>query len=118
MVKSGGATSTPIKKTATSRAPHTPASGRGGAKVSKGKEMSDAETTSEDDEPAASPSVGRKRARNSARKSYAESDATSGDEEEEFTPKSKKVKNEPVDEEGVTGTNVPLEEEDEAVSFV
>ncbi|KAF3053373.1 hypothetical protein E8E11_011744 [Didymella keratinophila] len=121
MVNSGSASSTPIKKTATPRTPRTPASGRGGVKAPKGKPMTDADTTSEEEEPAPLPSVSRKRGRSStAPKSYAESDATVGDEEE-FTPKSKKVKDEPVEEEGVTAAtnaNAPLEEEDEGVAFI
>lgn len=122
MVNSGSASSTPVKKTATSRAHGTSASGRGGVKAPKRKKASDADTTSEDDEPTASPSVGRKRARNSTvRKSYAESDATSGDEDEKFTPMSKKVKIELLEEEGVTASasnNIPPEEEDEEVAYI
>jgi hypothetical protein len=122
MVNSGSAASTPKGIVSTPRPPRIPASGRGNAKAAKGKKTSGAETTSEDDEPVPSTSVSRKRGRNSAtRKSYAESDATSGDEEEEFTPMSKKVKSEPVEEEGVTSAatdNAPLEEEDEGVAFI
>lgn len=123
-MNSGSSSSTPIKKTATPRAPRTPASGRGRTKAASTKKASDADTSSDDngdDESATSPSVGRKRGRTSAApKSYAESDATTGDEKE-FTPVNKKVKVEPVEEEGVAGiasTTDPLEEEDEGVAFV
>ncbi|KAF3042171.1 hypothetical protein E8E12_008249 [Didymella heteroderae] len=122
MVNSGSPNSTPIKKAATSRASRASASKRGGMKGSKGKKTSDADTTSEDEEPVASQSMGRKRGRTfCAPRSYAESDATTGDEEGEFTLMPKKVKVEPVEQEGVTSTannNAPLEENDEGVAFI
>lgn len=87
--------------------------------------MRDVDTTSEEDEPVPSPSARRKRGRSStAPKSYVESDATTGEEEEEeaeFAPMLKKVKVEPVDQQGVAAvanSNTPLEEEDEGVSFI
>jgi hypothetical protein len=86
--------------------------------------MRDVDTTSEEDEPVPSPSARRKRGRSStAPKSYVESDATTGEEEEEaeFAPMLKKVKVEPVDQQGgaaVANSNTPLEEEDEGVSFI
>ncbi len=54
------------------------------------------------------------------KRSYVESDADSG-EEEVFTPKSKKVKSEPVDDEdesGMSKTEGELEDDDEGISFV
>ena len=124
MVKTatGGPTSTPQKVTSTLRTPRTPASGRGPAKsgVFRKKKTSDADTSS-DDEILASPSVRQKRARTSkARRSYEESDATTGDEEDEFALPSKKVKTEPVEDEGilgVTNTDDPVED-DEAVAYI
>jgi hypothetical protein len=126
MVNSSGPASTPKKIADTPRLARTPTSSLGRAKATKDRKTTSDDTTSDDDddeESIASPSVNRKRTRTSAtRKTYAESDATTGDEEEEFTPKSKKVKTEPVEEEGITdaaGANGPLEEEDEAaVEFV
>lgn len=80
------------------------------------------DTTSEEDEPVPSPSARRKRGRSStAPKSYAESDATTGEEEEEFAPMLKKVKVEPVDQQGVAAvanSNTPLEEEEEGISSI
>ena len=124
MLNSGGSSATPKKIPATPRTPRTPASGRIRAAKASAKKNVDNETSSEDaaDEELSSPSVAHKRARTSkGPKSYAESEATSGDDEEEFTPMSKRVKAEPVEDEGVAGVNcnhTPVEEEDEAVAFV
>ena len=124
MLNSGGSSATPKKMAVTPRTPRTPASGRVRAAKASAKKNVDNETSSEDaaDEELSSPSVAHKRARTSkGPKSYAESDATSGDDEEEFTPMSKRVKAEPIEDEGVAGTisnHTPVEEEDEAVAFV
>jgi hypothetical protein len=74
------------------------------------------------DEELPSPSAARKRARTSkALKSYTESDATTGDDDEEFTPMSKRVRAETVENEyvaGMTEDHTPVEEEDETATFV
>jgi hypothetical protein len=123
MVNSGGSSSTPRKALTTTGTPHTPASGRSRVAKASVKKNIDNDTTSEDamDEELPSPSVARKRARTSkALKSYAESDATTGDDEEEFTPMSKRVRAETIENEyvaGMTDDHTPAKE-DEAVTFV
>lgn len=116
------------KKTAptprTPRTPQTPASGRGKAKVAKNvinSKTASEETTDDDEEPVASPSVGRKRVRTPKTPvTYAESDAAT-DDEEEFKFVTKRVKTEPVEDDGVAGTangTGHLGFDDEDVAFV
>lgn len=124
-----------FKPAGTPRTPRTPASGRGRAKGTATKKTINAGSTTDeatdDEEPTPSPSMNRKRARTSKTPaSYAESDATTGDDEDEFTPEPKRVKAEPVENEGVAGVangaagvtngddHVEDEGDDEGIAFV
>lgn len=126
MVNSNSSSVTPKKSVATPktpRTPKTPASRKAHVNVQANKETSDIDNSSEDDQNVGSPSIGRKRARTAkAPATYAESNTSDDDEdEEEFTPMSKRVKAEPIEDEGLASMpngNDGFEEDDEGVSFV
>jgi hypothetical protein len=123
--RKGSTTLIPVRAAASPRTPRTPTSGRSRTKDTSTKKPTDNDTASEGEEDAesiVSPSDGRKRARYSKTPaSYAESDAVSDDEDEPFTPKNKRVKTEPAEDEDTTDTIKDVEyfkEEDDAVAFV